>query len=98
MVSATRRDCVIGSPAAIRLGCVTAVHYAGIRRSLGTTLAAHPLMAAVLADLALESEAATTVAMRLAGAADRASRGDAAEAALLRLGVAVAKDREGERA
>src|ERR1700728_2225508 len=91
MVSATRLDCVIGSAAAIRVACVTAVHYAGIRRSFGTTLAAHPLMAAVLADLALESEAATTVAMRLAGAADRASRGDAAEAALLRLALPAAQ-------
>jgi len=91
MVSATRLDCVIGSAAAIRVACVTAVHYAGIRRSFGTTLAAHPLMAAVLADLALESEAATTVAMRLAGAADRAARGDAAEAALLRLALPAAK-------
>jgi putative acyl-CoA dehydrogenase len=91
MVSATRLDCVIGSAAAIRLACVTAVHYAGIRRSFGTTLASHPLMASVLADLALESEAATTVAMRLAGAADRASRGDAAEAALLRLALPSAK-------
>src|ERR1700733_9505594 len=91
MVSATRLDCVIGSAATIRLGCVMAVHYAGIRRSFGFTLAAHPLMAAVLADLALESEAATTVAMRLAGAADRASRGDAGEAALLRLALPAAK-------
>jgi putative acyl-CoA dehydrogenase len=91
MVSATRLDCVVGSAAAIRLGCVTAVHYAGIRRSFGTRLAAHPLMAAVLADLALESEAATAIAMRLAGAADRASRGDAAEAALLRLALPAAK-------
>jgi len=91
MVSATRLDCVVGSAAAIRLGCVTAVHYAGIRRSFGTRLAAHPLMAEVLADLALESEAATTVAMRLAGAADRASCGDDAEAALLRLALPAAK-------
>jgi len=91
MVSATRLDCVIGSAAATRLACVTAAHYAGIRRSFGTTLATHPLMASVLADLALESEAATTVAMRLAGAADRASRGDATEAALLRLALPAAK-------
>ena len=91
MVSATRLDCVVGSAAAIRLGCVTAVHYAGIRRSFGSRLAAHPLMAVVLADLALESEAATAIAMRLAGAADRASRGDAAEAALLRLALPAAK-------
>jgi putative acyl-CoA dehydrogenase len=91
MVSATRLDCVLGSAAAIRLGCVTAVHYAGIRRSFGTTLVSHPLMASVLADLALESEAATTLAMRLAGAADRAARGDAGEGALLRLALPAAK-------
>ncbi len=91
MVSATRLDCVLGSAAAIRLGCVTAMHYAGIRRSFGTTLVSHPLMAAVLADLALESEAATTLAMRLAGAADRAARGDAGEGALLRLALPAAK-------
>jgi putative acyl-CoA dehydrogenase len=91
MVSATRLDCVLGSAATIRRACVTAVHYAGIRQSFGAPLAAHPLMASVLADLALESEAATTLAMRLAGAADRASRGDAGEAALLRLALPAAK-------
>jgi putative acyl-CoA dehydrogenase len=48
-------------------------------------------MACVLADLALESEAATTLAMRLAGAADRAARGDDSEAALLRLAMPAAK-------
>jgi putative acyl-CoA dehydrogenase len=48
-------------------------------------------MTSVLADLALESEAATALAMRLAGAADRAARGDAGEAALLRLALPAAK-------
>jgi len=48
-------------------------------------------MTSVLADLALESEAATALAMRLAGAADRAARGDVAEAALLRLALPAAK-------
>ena len=48
-------------------------------------------MTGVLADLTLESEAATTLALRLAGAADRASRGDAAEAALLRVALPAAK-------
>jgi putative acyl-CoA dehydrogenase len=91
MVSATRLDCVLGSAAAIRTACVTAVHYAGLRRSFGATLISHPLMTSVLADLALESEAATTLAMRLAGAADRAARGDAGEAALLRLALPAAK-------
>jgi putative acyl-CoA dehydrogenase len=91
MVTATRLDCVTGSAATMRQACVTAVHYAGIRRSFGTVLAEHPLMTSVLADLSLESEAATTLAMRLAGAADRAARGDAAEAALLRLALPAAK-------
>jgi putative acyl-CoA dehydrogenase len=91
MVSATRLDCVLGSAAAIRQACVTALHYTGIRRSFGATLASHPLMASVLADLVLESEAATALAMRLAGAADRAARGDAGEAALLRLALPAAK-------
>ena len=48
-------------------------------------------MGSVLADLILEAEAATTLAMRLAGAADRAARGDAAEAALLRVALPAAK-------
>ncbi len=91
MVSATRLDCVIGSAAAMRQGCVTALHHASTRRSFGLRLVSHPLMASVLADLALESEAATTLAMRLAGAADRAARGDAGEGALLRLALPAAK-------
>jgi putative acyl-CoA dehydrogenase len=91
MVTATRLDCVIGSAATMRQGCVTALHHASTRRSFGRSLVAQPLMASVLADLALESEAATTLAMRLAGAADRASRGDAAEAAFLRLALPAAK-------
>jgi putative acyl-CoA dehydrogenase len=91
MVSATRLDCVLGSAAAMRQACVTAIHYAGIRRAFGARLAAQPLMMSVLADLALESQAATTLAMRLAGAADRAARGDAGELALLRLVLPAAK-------
>jgi putative acyl-CoA dehydrogenase len=91
MVSATRLDCVLGSAAAIRQASVAAAHHAGFRRSFGSNLVSHPLMACVLADLALESEAATSLAMRLAGAADRAARGDAAEAALLRLALPAAK-------
>jgi putative acyl-CoA dehydrogenase len=91
MVSATRLDCVLGSAAAIRQACVTATHHADHRRTFGVKLASHPLMASVLSDLALESEAATALAMRLAGAADRAARGDAGEAALLRLALPAAK-------
>jgi putative acyl-CoA dehydrogenase len=91
MVSATRLDCVLGSAAGMRLGCVTAVHYATHRRAFGASLICQPLMASVLADLVLESEAATTLALRLAGAADRAARGDEAEAALLRVALPAAK-------
>jgi putative acyl-CoA dehydrogenase len=91
MVSATRLDCVLGSAATIRQACVTAAHHARHRSAFGAQLIDQPAMAAVLADLTLESEAATTMAIRLAGAADRAARGDAAEAALLRLALPAAK-------
>ncbi len=91
MVSATRLDCVLGSAAGMRRGCVTAVHYTTHRRAFGASLISQPLMASVLADLVLESEAATTLALRLAGAADRAARGDETEAALLRVALPAAK-------
>jgi putative acyl-CoA dehydrogenase len=91
MVTATRLDCVLGSAAAIRQACVTAGHHARHRRAFGALLIDQPAMAAVLADLTLESEAATTLAIRLAGAADRAARGDQAEAALLRLALPASK-------
>jgi putative acyl-CoA dehydrogenase len=91
MVSATRIACVLSSAAAMRQACVTAVHNAAGRRTFGASLISHPLMTAVLADLALESEAATTLAMRLAGAADKAARGDGEQAALLRIALPAAK-------
>jgi putative acyl-CoA dehydrogenase len=91
MVSATRLDCVIGSAAGIRAATVAAVHHASHRQVFGKELAAQPLMANVLADLTLESQAATALAIRLAGAADRAARGDTGEAALLRLALPAAK-------
>jgi putative acyl-CoA dehydrogenase len=91
MVSATRLDCVLGSAAGIRQAVVTAAHHARHRSAFGATLIDQPAMTEVIADLTLESEAATLLAMRLAGAADRASRGDAAEAALLRLALPAAK-------
>ena len=91
MVSATRLDCVLGSAAAIRQATVLATNYARQRISFDARLIDHPAMMGVLADLTLESEAATTLALRLAGAADRAGRGDAAEAALLRVALPAAK-------
>ncbi len=91
MVSATRLDCVLGSAAAIRQACVVAAHYASQRRSFGARLIDHPAMTGVIADLTLESEAASTLAIRLAGAADRAARGDQAETALLRIALPASK-------
>jgi putative acyl-CoA dehydrogenase len=91
MVTATRLDCVLSSAALMRQACVTAAYYAGRRRAFGAVLADQPLMANVIADLTLESEAAAVLALRLAGAADRAVRGDAAEAEFLRLALPAAK-------
>ena len=68
----TRLDCVIGTAAGMRSGLARAMHHARHRRAFGAELMDQPLMRNVLADLAVEAEAATTVAMRLAGATDRA--------------------------
>jgi putative acyl-CoA dehydrogenase len=91
MVNATRLDCVITAATGMRLGLLQAAHHARHRSAFGRRLADQPLMRNVLADLAVESEAATTVAMRLAGATDRAAGGDEAEAAFRRLALAVTK-------
>ena len=91
MVSSTRLDCVLGSAANIRQAVTEAAWHTGHREAFGLRLADLPAMAAVLADLTLESQAATTLALRLAAAADLASRGDAAEAVLLRVLLPAAK-------
>ena len=83
MIGGTRHDCVLGSAAVMRLGTAEAIHWADGRRAFGRELAAQPAMQAVLADLALESEAATAGALRLARANEQAHAGDA-EAELLR--------------
>ena len=70
MVAMTRLDCVIGSAAGMRAALVQAIHHARHRSVFGKVLAEQPLMTAVLADLALETEAATTLMMRLAGSAN----------------------------
>jgi len=91
MVNMTRLDCTVAAAAAMRLGTVAAVHHATHRSAFGKHLVDQPLMRNVLADLQIESEAAMTVTMRLAGATDRTARGDGAEAAFRRLGLAVSK-------
>jgi putative acyl-CoA dehydrogenase len=70
MVMHTRLDCVIGSAASMRQGTAQAIHHAGHRSTFGRRLIDHALMRNVLADLAIESEAATVAMMRLARAYD----------------------------
>lgn len=91
MVNMTRLDCVIGSASGMRAALVQAAHHARHRSAFGKLLIDQPLMRNVLADLAVESEAATTAMMRLAGANDRAIHGDAGESALRRLALAATK-------
>ncbi|MET8154030.1 acyl-CoA dehydrogenase family protein [Actinoplanes sp. NPDC049668] len=91
MVSMTRLDCVTGSASGMRAALVQAVHHARHRSAFGGPLIGKPLMRNVLADLAVESEAATALALRLAGAVDRGVRGDAQERAFGRLAIAVGK-------
>ncbi len=91
MVNMTRLDCVIGAATGMRSGAVQAAHHAAHRSAFGARLADQPLMANVLADLAVESEAATLATFRLAGATDRAAAGDAQEAAFRRLALAASK-------
>ncbi len=72
MVGHTRLDCVIGAAAGMRAGVVQATHHAAHRSAFGKLLIDQPLMENVLADLCLEAEAATALAMRLARAYDEA--------------------------
>jgi putative acyl-CoA dehydrogenase len=87
MVNHTRLDCVIGSSAMMRHALLHAMHHARHRKAFGKLLSEQPLMQAVLADLALESEAATALMLRLARAYDRRE----AEAPFRRMATAVAK-------
>ncbi|MBB3214303.1 putative acyl-CoA dehydrogenase [Herbaspirillum sp. Sphag1AN] len=70
MVNHTRLDCIIGSNGLMRQALVQAIHHARHRSAFGRLLADQPLMRSVLADLALESEAATLLMLRLASAFD----------------------------
>src|SRR3954471_11809386 len=85
MVNTTRLDCVLGSAATVRAALTQAIHHARHRAAFGALLVDQPLMQNVLADLAVESEAATALAVRLAAAVD------AGESDFLRLAGAAAK-------
>ncbi|MFF4086101.1 acyl-CoA dehydrogenase family protein [Streptomyces nigra] len=88
MVAATRLDCVLGSAGLMRQAVAQAVHHCAYREAFGARLVDQPLMRNVLADLAVESEAATTLALRLAAACDDDGE---QERALLRIAVPAAK-------
>ncbi len=70
MVNHTRLDCMLGSASVYRRGTVEAIHHARHRKAFGTPLVQQPAMQNVLADLALDSEAATVAAVRIARAYD----------------------------
>jgi putative acyl-CoA dehydrogenase len=82
---------VLGSASTVRAALSEAAHHVAHRSAFGTRLADAPLMAAVVADLAVESEAATVLALRLAAAVDAAQAGDATARALLRLALPASK-------
>jgi putative acyl-CoA dehydrogenase len=90
MVMLTRLDCMLGSAAEMRMALLQALHHCRHRVAFGLRLIEQPLMRNVLADLAIESEAATAFALRVAGAVDRAPR-DAHEAAFARIATAIGK-------
>jgi putative acyl-CoA dehydrogenase len=90
MVNHTRLDCVLGTAGLMRQAVAQATHHAAHRAVFGRNLIDQPLMRNVLADLAIESEAATVTAMRLARAYDDAAA-DPGERALARLATAVSK-------
>jgi putative acyl-CoA dehydrogenase len=85
MVNHTRLDCLIGTATGMRRGVVEAIHHARHRSAFGAVLVDQPAMTSVLADLALESEAATATALRVAASYDRD------EPAFRRFATAVAK-------
>ena len=87
MVNHTRLDCLLGATTGLRRGTVEAIHHARHRSAFGAVLVDQPAMRNVLADLALESEAATVSAMRVARSYDAGSE----EAPFRRFGTAVMK-------
>lgn len=90
MVALTRQDCLVGSASLMRQALAQALHFARHRRTFGRRLDEHALMRNVLADLALEVEAATALTFRVARAVDASPR-DPAEAAFARLATALGK-------
>ena len=94
MVRMTRLDCVIGSAAGMRAALAQAIHHTTYRSAFGGPLRDKPLMRNVLADLTVETEAATALMLRLAATVDASMDGsanDPKERAFSRVAIAVAK-------
>ena len=89
MVALTRFDCMIGSSGGMRMAVAQAIDHCQQRKAFGALLVDQPLMTAVLADLAIEAEAALAMTMRMARALDH--RDDPREDGLFRLGAALGK-------
>ena len=90
MVNCTRLDCAVAAAGLMRAGVVQAVHHAKHRRAFGKRLIEQPAMQNVLADLAVESEAATLLGMRLAAAFD-ARHSNETEQSFARIATAISK-------
>lgn len=90
MVNCTRLDCIVGSASLVRQATAQAIHHAIHRHTFGRALIRHPLMQNVLADLALESEAATALFLRAARSTDDWAAGRR-DGALRRIGTAIGK-------
>jgi len=91
MVNHTRLDCVLGSAAGMRWGAAQALHHCANRAAFGKPLADQPLMRNVLADLSIESEAATVTGMWLARLFDESHAGSQGAIAIRRLATPVVK-------
>ncbi|CAO5164975.1 putative acyl-CoA dehydrogenase AidB [Frankia sp. AiPs1] len=91
MVTLTRLDAALAAAAGMRAAVTAAAHHVRYRRAFGSRLIDAPLMRNVLADLVVETEAATTLMLRIAGAVDRSVRGDEGERAFRRIATGVAK-------
>src|SRR5690606_20491121 len=90
MVMLTRLDCMLGSAGCMRMALAQALHHVRHRSAFGRLLSEQPLMRSVLADIAIESEAALALSMRVARAVDAAPH-DPAEAAFARIATAIGK-------
>jgi putative acyl-CoA dehydrogenase len=91
MVQHTRLDCIVSPAAMMRQSVANALWHAAHRSAFGKLLIEQPLMRAVLADLVLESEAATALAMRIARSFDESAAGDERARLFSRLATPVAK-------